>query len=78
MKSGNMEMIKALLAICKIDHLDSEGNSVFHFAAGTTKEIINVSRGLCFNDISDTCILYFGIKEVTQCISRIWFIQKHI
>lgn len=41
-----MEMIKTLLPICKIDHLDNDGNSVFHFAAGTNKEIINVSADI--------------------------------
>lgn len=42
-KNGNMDIIKTLLPICKIDHLDNDGNSVFHYAAGTNKEIINVS-----------------------------------
>lgn len=35
-------MVKVLLPICKIDHLDNDGNSAFHYAAGTTKDIIKV------------------------------------
>ncbi|KAL5289787.1 PLA2G6 family protein [Megaselia abdita] len=41
-KNGQYDMVKTLLPICKIDHLDNDGNSVFHYAAGTTKEIINL------------------------------------
>lgn len=41
-KCGNTEMVKALLPLCKIDHLDNNSNSVYHYAASTTKEILNV------------------------------------
>jgi calcium-independent phospholipase A2 len=42
-KVGNFEMVKVLLPCCKLEHLDNSSNSVFHYAAGTTKEMINVS-----------------------------------
>ncbi|XP_067644660.1 85/88 kDa calcium-independent phospholipase A2 isoform X2 [Eurosta solidaginis] len=41
-KSGNIEMVKALLPLCKMEHLDNNSNSVYHYAASTTKEIINL------------------------------------
>lgn len=43
-KSGNIEMVKVLLPLCKMDHLDRNSDSVFHHAAETTKEMINVSN----------------------------------
>jgi len=43
-KQGHMEMVKALLPLSKLEHLDINSNSVFHYAASTTKEIINVSQ----------------------------------
>lgn len=42
-KQGHIEMVKALLPLSKMEHLDINSNSVFHYAASTTKEIINVS-----------------------------------
>ncbi|XP_075164146.1 calcium-independent phospholipase A2 VIA isoform X1 [Haematobia irritans] len=41
-KTGNVEMVKALQPLCKMEHLDNNSNSVFHYAAGTTKEILNI------------------------------------
>ncbi|XP_055689252.1 85/88 kDa calcium-independent phospholipase A2 isoform X2 [Lutzomyia longipalpis] len=40
--AGNTEMVKTLLPLCKIDHLDNNSSSVYHYAASTTKEIINI------------------------------------
>lgn len=42
-KQGHIEMVKALLPLSKMEHLDINSNSVFHYAASTSKEIINVS-----------------------------------
>lgn len=42
-KCGHLEMVKRLLPQCKLNHLDNNMNSIFHYAAPTTKEIINVS-----------------------------------
>lgn len=42
-KQGHIEMVKLLLPLSKIEHLDINSNSVFHYAASTSKEIINVS-----------------------------------
>ncbi|XP_055625339.1 85/88 kDa calcium-independent phospholipase A2 isoform X2 [Toxorhynchites rutilus septentrionalis] len=41
-KANNIEMVKALLPVSNIEHLDNSSNSVFHFAASTTKEMINL------------------------------------
>ncbi|XP_053684981.1 85/88 kDa calcium-independent phospholipase A2 isoform X2 [Sabethes cyaneus] len=41
-KANNLEMVKALLPVSKIDNLDNNSNSVFHYAASTTKEMINL------------------------------------
>ncbi|XP_028131353.2 85/88 kDa calcium-independent phospholipase A2 isoform X4 [Diabrotica virgifera virgifera] len=38
----NIKTIQIMIAAnCSLEHLDYEGNSVFHYAASTTKEIIN-------------------------------------
>lgn len=42
-KCGHVEMVKKLLPQCKLNHLDNNMNSIFHYAALTSKEIINVS-----------------------------------
>ncbi|KAH8257606.1 hypothetical protein KR038_011853 [Drosophila bunnanda] len=41
-KQGHMEMVKVLLPLSKLEHLDINSNSVYHYAASTTKEIINL------------------------------------
>lgn len=51
-KQGHIEMVKALLPLSKIEHLDINSNSVFHYAASTTKDIINVSRDHGVEDVS--------------------------
>lgn len=42
-KTSNLEMVKVLLPLCKLEHLDNNSNSVFHYASITSKEMINVS-----------------------------------
>lgn len=42
MKTSNLEMVKVLLPLCKLEHLDNNSNSVFHYASITSKEMINV------------------------------------
>lgn len=41
-KSGNIDMVKVLLPLCNVEHLDITSSSVFHYAAETTKEMINL------------------------------------
>ncbi|XP_037905718.1 85/88 kDa calcium-independent phospholipase A2 isoform X2 [Hermetia illucens] len=41
-KCSNIEMVKALLLNCKMEHLDNNSNSIYHYAASTTKEIITL------------------------------------
>lgn len=41
-QTGNIEMVKLLLPICKVDHLDNNSNGIFHYAATSTREIINL------------------------------------
>ncbi|XP_058124263.1 85/88 kDa calcium-independent phospholipase A2 isoform X1 [Anopheles ziemanni] len=43
-KANNIEFAKALVVsnYCNLDHLDKNSNSVFHYAASTTKEMINL------------------------------------
>lgn len=41
----NLKMVQVLVAAnCSLEHLDHESNSVFHYAASTTKDIIAVSN----------------------------------
>lgn len=43
-QSGNLKTVQIMVAAqCSLEHLDHNANSVFHYAAGTTKEIIVVS-----------------------------------
>ncbi|CAK1585982.1 unnamed protein product [Parnassius mnemosyne] len=43
-KTGNVRMVQTLLSLnCSLNAIDLEGNSVFHYAAASNKEIINVS-----------------------------------
>ncbi|XP_052894507.1 85/88 kDa calcium-independent phospholipase A2 isoform X1 [Anopheles moucheti] len=43
-KANNIEFVKVLVQSnqCNLEHLDKNSNSVFHFAASTTKEMINL------------------------------------
>ncbi|XP_041774229.1 85/88 kDa calcium-independent phospholipase A2 isoform X4 [Anopheles merus] len=43
-KANNIEFVKALIQSnqCNLEHLDKNSNSVFHYAASTTKEMINM------------------------------------
>jgi ankyrin repeat protein len=43
-KMGNLRTVQVLLSVnASLEHLDNEANSVFHYAANTTKEIILVN-----------------------------------
>lgn len=54
--TGNLKMVQLLLsASCSLEHIDNEGNSIFHYAANTTKEIIGVS----FHVFHETTIIVF-------------------
>lgn len=41
-KCSNFEMVKILVPMCKMEHLDNNSNSIFHYASITTKEMINL------------------------------------
>lgn len=42
--TGNLKTVQILVNQgCSLEHLDKEGNSVYHYAASSTKEIISVS-----------------------------------
>lgn len=41
-KSKNIEMVKMLLDSAKLDHLDYNSSSIFHYAANTSKEMITI------------------------------------
>lgn len=43
-KTSNLKTVQMLVAArCSLEHLDDNGNSVFHYAATTNKDIIAVS-----------------------------------
>ncbi|KAL4711460.1 hypothetical protein ACJJTC_005584 [Scirpophaga incertulas] len=45
-KSCNLRMVQSLVSLnCVLDVKDSDGNTVFHYAAASNKEIINVLAG---------------------------------
>lgn len=41
-KSKNIEMVKRLVDTSKLDHLDYNSSSIFHYAANTSKEMITI------------------------------------
>ena len=41
-KSKNLEMVKILIGSAKLDHLDYNSSSIFHYAANTSKEMITI------------------------------------
>lgn len=42
--TNNLKIVQLLVsASCSLEHIDNEGNSIFHYAAQTTKDIIGVS-----------------------------------
>lgn len=46
----NLKTVQMLVAgSCSLEHLDYDGNSVFHYAASTTKDIIAVSLNEFYN-----------------------------
>ena len=62
-KMGNLRTVQVLLsAKASLEHLDNEVNSVFHYAAPTTKEIISVNIChmkyylLCMEQENDGCV----------------------
>lgn len=53
--TGNLKTVQMLIAAkCSLEHLDDTGNSVFHFAASTNKDIIAVIITIII-----VCVLYF-------------------
>lgn len=43
--SKNLKTVQMLVGSkCSLEHLDNKNNSIYHYAANSTKEIINVSR----------------------------------
>jgi hypothetical protein len=47
-EEGNLRTVQTLLnAKASLEHLDNRANTVFHYAANTTKEIILVNIILC-------------------------------
>ncbi|XP_037045409.1 85/88 kDa calcium-independent phospholipase A2 isoform X2 [Bradysia coprophila] len=41
-KCSHIEMVKILMPLCKMEHLDNDSNSIFHYASVTTKEMVNL------------------------------------
>ncbi|XP_055605449.1 85/88 kDa calcium-independent phospholipase A2 isoform X2 [Uranotaenia lowii] len=41
-QANNFEFVKTVLPNCNTEHLDKNSNSVFHYAANTTKKMINL------------------------------------
>lgn len=76
-KLNHLEMVKKLLPQCKLDHLDINNNSIYHYAAPTTKEIINVSivKHLPFITTTQSICNIFNDKPIhINCNSICWTI----
>lgn len=52
-KTSNLKMVQLLVSThCSLEHLDNDGNSIFHCAANTTKDIIGVSKTITVKCLS--------------------------
>lgn len=76
-KTNNLKTVQALIAAkCSLEHLDYNGNSVFHYAASTTKEIISgLSQGSspprCLNSRNSnghTPLHMACLSDKTECV----------
>lgn len=57
----NLKTVQILAgANCSLEHLDWDGNSVFHYAASTTKEIIAVRRKSLFFKLTTHDVSHLG------------------
>jgi len=79
-KTGNLRTIQALLsAKASLEHLDNEANSVFHYAASTTKDIISVNiyhikyYFLCMEKEHDGCV-YVCVCVCVFARARLFFL----
>lgn len=41
-KCSHLEMVKMLIPLCKMEHLDNDSNSIFHYASDTTNTMVNL------------------------------------
>lgn len=78
-KTGNLRTIQVLLsAKASLEYFDNEVNSVFHYAASTTKEIISVNichikyYFLCMGQEHDGCVcvcVFLHVFYLPDCLS---------
>lgn len=68
-KQKNIEMVKTLLSVAKLDHLDYNSNGIFHYAANTSKEMISILTNKSVVNLNH--INLEGITPLhTACISN--------
>jgi hypothetical protein len=79
-KTGNLRTVQALLnAKASLEHLDNEANSVFHYAASTTKEIISVNichikyYFICMEKEYDGCVCVCVCARARVCFLFLFF-----
>ena len=82
-KTGNLRTVQALLsAKASLEHLDNQANSVFHYAASTTKEIISVNiyhikyYFLCMEQEHDGCVCVLCVVCACVLSARLPFISS--
>ncbi|XP_050666518.1 85/88 kDa calcium-independent phospholipase A2 [Leptidea sinapis] len=52
-QSGNVRMVQSLISMnCSLDIIDREGNSVYHYAAASNKEIVNAIASKSLNSLN--------------------------
>lgn len=65
-------MVKKLLPLSKLTHLDVNSNSIYHYAAPTTKEIINVSNLFIDKTIYNKWSKWIGAKGKNRYYKIVW------
>ncbi|XP_063703778.1 85/88 kDa calcium-independent phospholipase A2-like [Culicoides brevitarsis] len=76
-KSNNIEMVKVLLPLVKLEHLDINSNSIYHFAAETTKELINLLAAKSTENLNHlnsdgyTPLHLACIKDKPECVKAL-------
>lgn len=73
-------MVKILVPMCKMEHLDNNSNSIFHYASTTTKEMVNllaaantVNLNHCNSD-GYTPLHLACLSDKPECVKCRWLV----
>lgn len=77
-------MVKILVPMCKMEHLDNNSNSIFHYASITTKEMINLLASANSGNLNHcnsdgyTPLHLACLSDKPECVKCKWLIRSYI